>query len=203
MLTTVTAFREPWEAHMFCSRLNAEGIPAVVSHEFHVGNAWHYSTALGGVKVQVPYDCIEHARTIQQLCASGEFKSLLERDIGDLDDIRCPKCGSNLSRRRRPVIEGILAVAISLWFRTIYPPTGWVCFCENCGTKFRPVLHTRTAGNWLMIWAAIICEVALLTFPFVLVLLDPKFGLVAFLFASMLAIRYVVKRTTTSEINED
>jgi hypothetical protein len=45
--------------------------------------------------------------------------------------------------------------------------------------------------------------VALLTFPFVLVLLDPKFGLVALLFASMLAIRYVVKRTTTSEINED
>ena len=25
MLTTVAAFREPWEAHMFCCRLEAEG----------------------------------------------------------------------------------------------------------------------------------------------------------------------------------
>ncbi len=53
MLTTVAAFREPWEAHMFCGRLMAEGIAAFVAHECHIGNAWHYSVALGGVKVQV------------------------------------------------------------------------------------------------------------------------------------------------------
>jgi hypothetical protein len=202
MLRTVTAFREPWEAHMFCSRLSAEGIPAFVSHELHVGNAWHFSTALGGVKVQVPYDCVEHARMIQDFCASGEFKSLLERDFGDLNDVKCPKCGSHRNRRRRPVLESTVAVAVSFCF-TIFPPTGWVCFCENCGTKFRPALHKRTAGDWLMIWAAITCEAAVLTLPFVLLLLDPKFGLFAFLFAAMLIIRFGVKWTTGSDADEE
>ena len=40
MLTTVAAFREPWEAHMFCSRLEAEGVPAFIAHEYHIWNAW-------------------------------------------------------------------------------------------------------------------------------------------------------------------
>jgi hypothetical protein len=53
VLITIAKFREPQEAHMLPHRLWAEGIFAVVSHQYHVGNNWVYSTALGGVKVQV------------------------------------------------------------------------------------------------------------------------------------------------------
>ena len=47
MLTTVAAFREPSEAHMFCARLEAEGIPAFVAHERHVGTATECDPEMG------------------------------------------------------------------------------------------------------------------------------------------------------------
>ena len=77
MLTTVAAFREPWEAQLFCGRLEAEGIPAFVAFDCHIGIAWHYSVALGGVRVQVPADHWEDARAIESLCRAGTFKALL------------------------------------------------------------------------------------------------------------------------------
>ncbi|HEX2114187.1 MAG TPA: hypothetical protein VHM01_07255 [Alphaproteobacteria bacterium] len=53
VLVTAETFTEPWEAHLFCTRLQAEGLFAVVAHEHHVGMYWPYALALGGVKLQV------------------------------------------------------------------------------------------------------------------------------------------------------
>ena len=61
---------------MFRARLCAEGVPAFIAHEYHIGNAWHYSVCLGGVKVQVPDDRKDEALSVEKLCRDGEFKSL-------------------------------------------------------------------------------------------------------------------------------
>ena len=98
---------------MFCSRLEAEGIPAVIAHEYHIGNAWHFSTALGGVKVQVQDERQEEAKSIENSCRDGEFRSLLELDFGGLDDVRCPNCGSSEYWKRRPLLRAVIAIMVS------------------------------------------------------------------------------------------
>lgn len=195
MLTTVTAFREPWEAHMFCARLNAEGIPAFVCHEYHIGNAWHCSLALGGVKVQVPDESVQDARAIEGLCQSGAFKLLLELDFGDMDDVRCPVCGSTQNWRRRANFRAVAAIAITFMTGVVFPPLGWVYFCERCGAKYEAPLYQRSAGTWLIILAVMMCELVLLS-PLGIaawMLLTPRYQVASILFIAMLGIGLVSK----------
>ncbi|MDE2181674.1 MAG: hypothetical protein KGJ78_01495 [Alphaproteobacteria bacterium] len=133
---------------MFQARLAAEDIPAVVAHELHVGNAWHLSVALGGVKVQVPEERLEDAYDVARLCAAGEFRALLEAEVGDLDDVRCPNCGAITFHRRRPLPRAALAIAYSLCWGPICPPIGWLCICANCRTRFVPRPCYKT-DKWL------------------------------------------------------
>jgi DNA-directed RNA polymerase subunit RPC12/RpoP len=134
-LTTIATFREPWEAHMFCGRLHVEGIPAMVAHECHVSVNWPFSTALGGVKVQVPRSWAREARIVEARCRAGDFKAELSAELGDLDDLKCPVCGSNQFWKRRTVIQTLLSL-ISLEFEPI-PPWSWLYHCETCGAKWK------------------------------------------------------------------
>jgi hypothetical protein len=103
MLATIAAFRDPWEAHMFRLRLEAEDVPAVVAYEFHIGNNWLWSTALGGVRVQVPNDFAEAAFDVKSLCRTGKYRADLIEEFGDIDDPHCPHCGSQNYWKRRPL----------------------------------------------------------------------------------------------------
>jgi len=136
MLTTVATFQEPWEAYMLRFRLEAEGIPAVVSLQYHVWMNWSLSTALGGVKVQVPRGHAHEARSIERRCRAGEFKAELEAEFGDLDDPRCPICGSIHYRKRRSIPQSLLAVVLTLSFGEVFPPWRWVRRCKQCGAKW-------------------------------------------------------------------
>jgi len=147
MLVTVAAFREPWEAHMFASRLEAEGVPAYILHEYHVWNAWHYSNALGGVKVQVSDEQRAEAKQIELSCRQDGFRSLLEAEFGSLDDLRCPKCGAQDSWKRRPVVATIVA-AVMLPLGVPVPPTNWVYFCNRCATRFVERPWQVTLDRW-------------------------------------------------------
>ena len=158
MLTTVAAFREPWEAHMFCSRLEAEGVPAFIAHEYHIWNAWHFSICLGGVKVQVPSEMAGDARSIEERCRNGEFVAQLEHDFGDLEELRCPNCGSNERWKRRPIVRAVISIAVSLWSGMVFPPLGWVYFCEECGTKFKSQPLPNWAWKWIMIGVTTMIE---------------------------------------------
>ena len=137
MLTTVARFFEPWEAHMLCGRLKAEGIPATVTHEFHVWVNWPLSNALGGVKVQVPRNFESAARAIEQSCRDGEFKDELRIEQGDLNDRRCPACGADRYGKRRSFPQIIVSFTLSFLLGTTTPPWTWICWCENCGCEFR------------------------------------------------------------------
>lgn len=134
MLATVAIFRDPWEAHMLRMRLEAEGMPASVAYEFHIGNNWLWSTALGGARVQVWHRLAADARDVWQRCRDGEFRDHLVTEFGDIDDPRCPHCGSTELRKRRSV--AMIALFAAALFILSLPAWGWVYTCRKCGTKF-------------------------------------------------------------------
>jgi len=164
MWTTVAAYREPYEAHLLRGRLEAEGIPAIVSHECHAGVDWVISTGLGGAKVQVPEDFRQDARQIENLCREGEFRAMLEDTIGDLDEVKCPNCGSGEYRKRRPIFRAAIAIALSLSCNTVFPPLGWIHRCEGCGREYWPPRRPFDARKWFLVALTI---VAFLLFLFV------------------------------------
>jgi hypothetical protein len=147
---------------MFRSRLQAEGIPAFVVHEYHIGNAWHYSTALCGVKVQVSEEKREEACAIEKRCRSGEFRKLLEDEFGPMGDVHCPNCGSNEYWKRRPLFRAISAIALLALTGVIVPPIGWIYFCDECGTRYRQPTVSNTLEEWSLILAAVACDLAVL-----------------------------------------
>jgi hypothetical protein len=52
-MTTIAAFPTPEEAHMFRAYLGAQGVDAFLIDENVVQLFWHYSNAVGGVRVVV------------------------------------------------------------------------------------------------------------------------------------------------------
>lgn len=136
MLVTIASLRDPWEAQFLRLRLEAEQIPAFVAFEFHIGNNWPWSTALGGVRVQVPTSCEAQAIEVERGCRDGRYRAeLAEFFAGDLDDPRCPHCGSTDFRKRRP-IGVIVFFVVALLAISAVPAWGWVCSCRKCGTRF-------------------------------------------------------------------
>ena len=135
MLATVERFNEPWEAHLFRMRLEAEDIPAFVIHEYHIWNAWYLAMALGGARVQVPAERYREAREIWRLCREGQYRQLLQEELGDLDDVCCIYCNSDKITRRPPILMITFAI-VGLFFGMIFPGKSTVYRCHNCGRSW-------------------------------------------------------------------
>jgi hypothetical protein len=91
MLSTIAIFTEPWQAHLFRLRLEADGIFATVAHEHHVTLNWPWALALGGAKVQVRHADRDRALAVETRARAGEFVAELEAELGPLDDRHCPR----------------------------------------------------------------------------------------------------------------
>ena len=101
MLKTAAIYTNPIEAHIVRGRLEAEGIPAYVIHEYHIWANWFYSSALGGVKVQVnATDALKAKETIINL-ENDEFEKILEENEGPFQALICPKCESKSIKEYR------------------------------------------------------------------------------------------------------
>ena len=136
MLKTVAEFTEPWEAHLFRTRLEAECLFAVVAFDQHVGVNYSVSWALGGVKVQVIEDELEQARAIVQRCHAGEFENVLDAEVGGQELWTCPRCGAqDHTRRRSPSL--LLSLAGTFVFGIVLPFRGYVNRCNQCETRWR------------------------------------------------------------------
>ncbi len=79
-LTTIVASDYPMNLHILKGRLEAEGIPAFIADEEVVTMNWLYSTALGGVRLQVWRQDAERAAEILGL-------DWREEELIDEDDI--------------------------------------------------------------------------------------------------------------------
>lgn len=119
-MKTVASFGKPEEAHLARSMLEGSGISAVVRDEFTVGLNWLYSSAVGGVKVDVADEDLQRAREVLELPPVAA--SLW----------RCPYCGSD---RVKPRQLSILA-ALSLLLGIFLPFTTRKLDCPACGRTF-------------------------------------------------------------------
>jgi hypothetical protein len=133
-LVTIASYREPYEAHIFCSLLESNEIPAFVIHEHHVGLNWLYSDAIGGVKLQV---AAEHREFALELLASdsAQFPDLPKEPAPiPEDESSCPKCRSvdtfhtSLDRRTK-------AMSLLVGFPFVWGRDRWRC--TNCGHQWR------------------------------------------------------------------
>ncbi|HEX2641534.1 MAG TPA: DUF2007 domain-containing protein [Thermoanaerobaculia bacterium] len=77
-----------------------EGIPALVPDQYIAGLEWRYTTAIGGVRLQVPP---EHEEAARALLANPQPIDPADLDtIGKVDEeSRCPSCGSEVIRPSR------------------------------------------------------------------------------------------------------
>lgn len=116
-MITVATFSFPHEAHIAKLKLDAKEIPAFVADEHTINMQWLYSSAIGGVKLQVPAPFVEQA--IQAL--AEDFSDLLESDDeDDREEPRCPACGSQALtpyiRGKKPAFLVFLLLGFPLFF---------------------------------------------------------------------------------------
>jgi len=73
-LVLIARLFTPIEAHMLQSRLEAEGVPAVVTDGHIVGVNPLLTMAVGGVRVLVPESDVERAREIMRAIERGDYR---------------------------------------------------------------------------------------------------------------------------------
>jgi len=117
----IASYSKPEEAHLAASILRGSGIDAYVRDEHTIGMYWLYSTAIGGVKLEVADIDTDHALEVLQLAKQNEDALLL-----------CPDCQSSRVRVRELSLLNALSIAF-------YLPLPFTCRkvdCMDCGKSF-------------------------------------------------------------------
>jgi hypothetical protein len=132
--TVVASFRDEIDAHAALAKLESEGIEGSLANEHLVGVLWTYSTAVGGVQVQVAPEDAEAAASI--LAADdSDLVAEIEAEMPGQEDELCPSCGSNaltVVRWQRYAAAVTLLVPLPLFiFRTRVK-------CKACGSQWKP-----------------------------------------------------------------
>ena len=70
-MTTIAAFTVPEDAHLFRTFLESRGIESFVLDEHFVQLFWHYSNAVGGVRVAVNEDDADEAQSLREEYMTG------------------------------------------------------------------------------------------------------------------------------------
>lgn len=124
---TVDRFLHPTEAHIAAGRLESEGIPVYLLGINHASVNWLIANALGGIRLQVPYQFAEEARAILSTITS----------VGDIEGgpEQCPDCGSaNATSHSTSWKISLLAVHL------FSIPLRWgkdQRQCDDCGNTWR------------------------------------------------------------------
>ena len=131
-MITVARYFEPAEAHVVRALLDSAGLEAVVADEHHVTANYPLSTALGGVRVQVPSEHADAARALVDAYASGELQRDLEERTGEPPET-CPACGSTAVAGQVPARTKLLAVAVFIAGAATFPTRSSARKCGDCG----------------------------------------------------------------------
>ena len=130
-MRTVASFPEPSAAYIARALLEAVGIPAEVADEHTVGAFWLYSQAVGGVKLRVPPECFEEARSLL-----AEDRSALLSAAGlEPEEHACPRCGASevvqpRAHRWSAILSWVFGLPLVFWSRSLR--------CAGCGNRWRP-----------------------------------------------------------------
>lgn len=131
---TVRSYRDPIDAELARSRLEAADIPVRVLDQHLVSIQWLYSRAIGGVKVRVQESDLERAGELLDEDRSG--------DLAQAPDRACPACGSpdfhrSRVQRRAAALALLTSIPLVAWRRR------WIC--NACGHSWRPRRRARAA----------------------------------------------------------
>lgn len=98
-LVTLQSYAMPWQADLAGARLAAEGIPFFLKDAHTVSINWLYSTALGGVKLQVLDADADRARAVLAALDSDPLPP------EETTPLHCPRCRGELLQK---VVRGRL-----------------------------------------------------------------------------------------------
>ena len=121
---TIEHFYHPIEAHIAAGRLKSEGIPVFLHGINHATANWLITTALGGIRLQVPGNAVGEAKEI--LAASFSTETAEEKC--------CPVCGSG----NTSVLSGSWRIAL-LAIHLFSIPLPWKKnrrFCSDCQNEW-------------------------------------------------------------------
>jgi hypothetical protein len=156
-MPVIATFRDLADAEVASASLEAAGIPNVLADAQTIGVAWHYSNALGGVRLHVPEASASEARAMLYEPMEVEWPELPD---GALDE-QCPACGRfalGLESGARKTLAVMTAFSMPLWF--------WRSRlrCGACGSSRRVPHRVRPelVMVWLMTGAAVVIGTAIL-----------------------------------------
>lgn len=129
-MITIARYSFPHEAQIARAKLESEGIPVFVADEHTVSVNWLLSSAVGGVRVQVPREYVAKATYILERDDSAAVEADLDRIIEDAEDsgaeagpdwqeppTPCPVCGGEteqVMRGRKPAFLSWLLLGFPL-----------------------------------------------------------------------------------------
>jgi hypothetical protein len=127
------------------SRLEAEGIPAVLTDQETIVMHWMLANALGGIKLLVLEDRVRDAHEIMK--AAQEEREA--REMSEREDGKCPACGSADVGEKAPrwmiwllICIVLLTLGLGLipvivyWYRIKVPAK--VMICSHCRHTWIP-----------------------------------------------------------------
>lgn len=120
---TLTSFSDPLEANLALSKLESDGIEAILRDQHTIGINALYTNVLGGVRLDVHPEDIEKAR----------WSLGLDQPVVREASVVCPTCGSSAVKRLNQ--SHLWAIFSVLFF---LPSFGRHKFhCDQCGTDWR------------------------------------------------------------------
>lgn len=132
-LVTIATFRDVHQAELAHGKLAAAGITSFLANENIVRLNWFWSTAVGGVKLQVSEDDVQTATGLLHMPVPPGFEP---DEVGEkYESPRCPECGSQDISYRAP--QRWMSLVL-LWFTglPVYIPAGSQWRCEECGAQW-------------------------------------------------------------------
>ncbi|MNE14291.1 hypothetical protein D3C80_1071640 [compost metagenome] len=132
-LITIKIFENAIEAHILKTKLESEGIPAIVVDENVMTLNPFYNIAVGGVKLQIRDEDFEKANAI--------LTEIKQTPITDDNGrtLNCPKCGSaNLYTGFKTAsnAKGFWAFILSFLYLVFPIHYKSVYRCKDCGNEF-------------------------------------------------------------------
>lgn len=134
---TIITFIYPHEAHMAKGVLESEGVAVFIKDEMTAQVNNFYSTAIGGVKLQVSEE--DQERALQILKETGYIKmheadTKLNEYVGSEYRLTCPYCNSqNIMKEKQPgyvILFSILLLGIPI------PFLNKTYHCFDCGQNW-------------------------------------------------------------------
>ncbi len=132
----LAGFLSAREAHIFKTRLEASNIGAFIQGEDFVNMYWPFAMAIGGVRVYVVEADLECAHAVIADCLAGRYRRELEAEFGDLDDTKCPRCGSASFKSRSSRLDMAMLAATFFLSGIIFPARARVHVCDACGHRW-------------------------------------------------------------------